>query len=256
MERFRTKIVAPSNVSTNEKEQVEQNGKHTFDNFSTQPVTAAVAGGAASGTANTANALFSGKNGFEYVAKGTQTITAPKKVTGGLDINMDQTDNDGIEITEGNFTDAQRSFTIGTSKDFFLRVKFSIEDVSGTDDCLVGFRKVQAYGANVDDYTDVAALNVISGAINIETILNNAATTTTDTTDTWADLETHELKVNVSKAGVVTYEIDGVAPTVTAAFTFDSTDVVIPFIFMLNSSDVAGAIIVKEYECGYIATAA
>jgi hypothetical protein len=249
----RTKQVAPSFISTDKATQAVANAAHTYELFKTNPVSSKADGGAASGTANTANVLLTGQTAFEYVAKGTQTITAPGKVTGGLNIGMDQTDNDGVEITQGNFTDALRAFTIGTSPAFFLRVKFSIEDVSGTDDCFVGFRKVQAYQANIDDYTDMAGLNVISGNINIETILNNAATTTTDTTNDWADNETHELRVDVSATGVVSYKIDGAVPTTTAAFTFDSGDVVIPMLFFLNATDLAGAVIVKEWECGNLA---
>ena len=50
-------------------------------------------------------------------------------------------------------------------------MKFAIADVSDTDDCAFGFRKVEAYQANIDDYDEMAALNVISGDIKIETIL-------------------------------------------------------------------------------------
>lgn len=188
---------------------------------------------------------------FEYHILGTQTILAPVLGTGGLDVGMDQTANDGVEICCGINAVNKGVFTVGTSPAFFARLKFSIADVSGTDDCAFGFRKVEAYQANIDDYDEMAVLNVISGAINIETILNAGDTTTTDTTDTWADGATHELKVKVSAAGVVTYEIDGRAPTTTAAFTFDTGEVVVPFFYFLNDTDLAGAVILKEFECGY-----
>ena len=165
---------------------------------------------------------------------------------------MDQTDNDGVEITHGITSRARPYFTVGTDSAFYFEVTFSIADVSGTDDCAVGFRKAEAYQANIDDYDEMAALNVISGDIKIETILNAGATTTTDTTDNWADAASKRLKVLVSDAGVVTYTIDGSAPTTTAAFTFDDGEKVVPFFYFLNASDLAGAVNITKWEVGNI----
>lgn len=234
------------------RSQNTENRKHTFETFDCNPATSKVAGGAASGTAGDTNVMMLPSTAFEYNILGTQTITAPSLTSVGLNIAMDQTDNDGVQITEGITGKSRRAFTVGTSNAFFLRVKFKIGDVSGTDDCAVGFRKAEAYQAAIDNYDEMAALNVIFGDINIETILNNAATTTTDTTDNWADGATKELKVKVSKTGVVTYEIDGVAPTTTAAFTFDNGEVVVPFMYFLNSADLVDTLEIVEWESGYL----
>ena len=223
---------------------------YTHEDFESQAASSLAVGGAASGTANALNILTFERNSIPFVAKGTQTILSPSLKAAGFDINQDQTDNDGIELGGSHITRGRHGYTIGTSPSFFFEVKFSIADVSGTDDCAIGFRKAQAYQANFDDYTDAATLNVISGAITIETILNNAATTSTDTTDAWADGESHTLTVNVNKSGAVTYQIDGVSPTVIAAFTFDTGDVVFPFIFMLNAADVAGEVALTKWEVG------
>ena len=221
----------------------------TAESFKVNPVTSAVGGGAASGTA--ANVMsFNGVN-FEYEGKGTQTITAPSLAAGGLDIGMDQTDDDGVEITRGITARSPEAFVIGTSPAFYAKAELTIPDVSGTDDLAFGFRKAEAYQGNLDDYDEMACLNVISGDIKIETILNNGATTTTDTTDNWADTNKKTLEVYVSAAGVVTYKINGVAPTVTAAFTFDTNEVVIPFLFFLNSTDLAGSVLLSSWEVGY-----
>lgn len=228
----------------------------TYEDFATQaaPLVACKANGAGActGTAGDVNVMSTGKTAFNYCIKGTQTIVCPVYTANGLNIGMDQTDNDGVEITQGILSNARHAYTVGTDSDFYISVKFSIEDVSGTDDCAVGFRKAEAYQANIDDYDEMACLNVISGDIKIETILNNAATTTTDTTNDWADGETHTLEVRVSKAGVVTYFIDGTAPKVTAAFTFDNAEVVVPFMFMLNSTDVVGEVALKEWKVSYV----
>ena len=102
----------------------------------------------------------------------------------------------------------------------------------------------------MDDYDEMAGLNVISGDIKIETILNDGATTTTDTTDNVADNGTLTGKVLVSAAGVVTYTIGGSAPTSTAAFTFDDAEVVIPFAYFLEDTDIAGAVELSLWEVG------
>lgn len=224
--------------------------RYIFEDFREDVVTAKRLGGAATGTAGDRNLMKIGPHAFEYHIKGTQTILAPVLTATGLDIGMDQTDNDGVEITNGILSRHHTAFTVKTDGPFFFRVKFAIADVSGTDDCAIGFRKAEANQANIDDYDEMACLNVISGDIKIETILNNAATVTTDTTNNWADTETHTLKVKVDGAGAVTYEIDGVAPLVTAAFTFDSGEVVVPFLFFLHATDLAGTVEIIEWECG------
>jgi hypothetical protein len=199
-------------------------------------------------------------NTFEYnmleAVGGDQATLVPvvvDKSTGvsALDIGGTQIDDGGYEICPGILSSNPLAFITGTSPAFFLRVRFSIEDVSGTDDCAIGFRNAAAYQAAIDDYADMAVLNVISGNINIETIVGSAATVATDTTDNWADLATHELKVLVSSAGVVTYQIDGAAPTVTAIYSFTAATTVVPFIYFLNAGDLAGAVDILEFECGY-----
>ena len=96
----------------------------------------------------------------------------------------------------------------------------------------------------------MAVLNVISGNITIETILNNGDTTSTDTTENWADTASHTLEVYVSAAGVVTYKIDGTTPSTVAAFTFATGEVVVPFFYFLNHTDIAGNVILTHFECG------
>jgi len=218
--------------------------------FNSGPVTSKKTGGAATGTAGDENNMIVDGQNFEYHILGTQTIVAPKIVAGGLDINMDQTDDDGVEITRGITARNPEAFTVGTSPAFYARCEINVEDVSGSDDCAFGFRKLEAYQAAIDNYDEMAALNLISGTVTIETILNGAATTSTSTTDTVADGATVVLEVYVSAAGVVTYKIDGAAPTVTAAFTFDTGEVVIPFLYLLNATDVAGVVSVARWESG------
>jgi hypothetical protein len=228
-----------------------KDSKLVQDFFNCEPLSVKKAGaGAATGTAGDENLMKLNGPVWEYHILGTQTIVSPTMGVGGLDVNMDQTDNDGVEVCLGINAANKGVFTVGTDAAFYAKMAFSIADVSGTDDCAFGFRKVEAYQANLDDYDEMACLNVISGNITIETILNGGVTTSTDTTNDWADAATHTLEVFVSAAGVVTYKIDGSAPTTTAAFTFDDAEVVVPFFYFLNASDVAGEVVLKEFECG------
>lgn len=224
----------------------------TDEKFKTFPVSASKLGTACTGSPGDENVSYFGANGFEWHVLGTQTLLNIPLVATGWDVGgLDQTADDGVEITRGILANSPEKFVIGTSPAFYARCKFSIADVSGTDDCAFGFRKLEAYQANIDDYADMAALNVISGAIKIETIVGGAATTTTDSTDAWADGETHTLEIRVSSAGVVTYLIDGAAPTVTAEYTFTSALSVIPFFYFLQHTDIAGSVPLMSWEVGY-----
>ena len=103
-------------------------------------------------------------------------------------------DGIGIEFGHGVLSTAPIEFTIGTSPAFFVKCRFDIPDVSEYDVAAVGFRKQAAYGnittaATLNAYTDLACLNVNAGNIEINTELNNAGLTTTDTTDvSWSSV--------------------------------------------------------------------
>ena len=231
--------------------------RYCLEKFNTQPICQVINATTAnpSGTANTANIahMSNTTNSFEYVAKGTQTIIGMGVLTtNGINIAGDATADDGREIAFGGgiTSFSPINFVVGTA--FWARLKFYIDDVSGTDDCAFGFRKAEAYQANIDDYDEMAVLNMISGNIYIETILNGGSTVATDTTQDWADLTTHEFKVMVAADGAVTYTIDGAAPTVTAAFSFDVGENVIPFMFFLQNTDIVSTLTLMEFECSYV----
>lgn len=227
--------------------------KYIFENFQQNPVTSKVGGGAAGGATGDRNVLMLPTTAFEYFILGAgATITAPVITAAGLNMaSMDQTADEGLELNHGILSSQIPSFIIGVDQPFFLRARFSIGSVTGTDDCAIGFRNVAANQANIDDYADMAVLNVIDGNITIETIKSSAATVSTDTTDNWANGETHELRVSVDATGIVTYQIDGEAPTVTAAYQFTNGLNVMPFFYFLQDTGLAGAVPLMVWECGY-----
>ena len=178
-----------------------------------------------------------------------QDNDAPAMTTTGADYSYEQDDDDGIEWRMSDNTCKGREgidrFTVGKQA-FSAELELYIADVSGTDDCAFGFAKVEAHQAAIDNRDESAVLNVISGNITIETILNGGSTSVTDTTDDWADTESHRLKVLVAKDGAVTYKIDGQAPSTTASFSFDQGEVVTPCFYLLQASDLSGAIVHRK----------
>jgi hypothetical protein len=207
-------------------------------------------------TADVLNVMhLGGGNRLGAVAIVGQTIP-PAMVATGLDVQGDQVDNDGSEIIGGVLGLSGRPFIIGTDAAFYFSCTFSITNADGTDDFHLGFRRAETVNATFDNYLDLVSLGCNTAAspmaIKIETILNNGATTTTDTTDTLAGATSTTWRVNVSAAGVVTYLIDGVAPTATAAFTFDDGDPVIPFFHFLQANAAqTGAFVISNWEVGY-----
>jgi hypothetical protein len=233
--------------------------QYTYENFSQNPVTSKRAGGATSGTTGDVNIMETSNSSFEYAILGAgQTITAPSLSlislgVSALNCEMDASNDEGLEICAGILSSNRNDFICGVSDPFFFRVRMKIGVVGNTDDCAIGFRKAEAYQANIDDYNDMAVLNVISGNIFIETIKTNAATVSTDTTDNWTDAQTKDLQVNVDENGAVTYLINGEAPTVTAAYSFTDSLNVVPFFYFLHSNTLAVVTSVNDFDIDFVA---
>ena len=117
-----------------------------------------------------------------------------------------------------------------------------INDMDGAAPYVIGFRKSEANNATFANYTDYAAIGMNAGSsvTNIVTMteLNSGGQTVTDTTDAWGgDGSNNTLRVLVDASGNVTYTINGSAPSASAAFQFDTPDVVCPFIHLFHSAN-------------------
>jgi hypothetical protein len=240
--------------------------KYNYSEFTQEPLvssyslagtpTVPTGGGAATGAAGDRNLLISKGNLFEWNVIGTQTILSPSLDTtnGFLNIVQDLTAGDGAEYHRGLTSASPQAFTIGTDPAFFLRCRFAVEDASGCNPLIIGFRKAAAFNATLSSYTDFASIGIVGTAnpntIKIQTQTASGGVTTTDTTQTWADAAVHDLVILVDSAGVVTYQIDGSAPTVTAAFTLANALTVIPFIRFTQAADVTSYVDFQIFECG------
>jgi len=100
-------------------------------------------------------------------------------------------------------------------------------------------------------------LNVISGNVTIESILNDAATDANDTGQNVGDVNDIIIYVDIATDGTVrSYtSIIGGAKTETTAldstseYTFDSGDVIVPFVYFLHAANVAEDTYVTYWKC-------
>lgn len=229
--------------------------RYTFEEFDAPAAFSLRTGGAAAGATGNLNVMAFPETHFEVHIKGAgQTLFGPVQGASGLDIGGDQTSTEGFEITQGITARSRGAFVVGTDAAFFFSAKLKAVDASGCNPLMVGFRKAEAYQTAIASYADYAAIGIIgtSDPNVIKTTTEAAAggNTDTDTTNTWADNATKTLKVLVSAAGVVTYTINGVAPTTTVAFSFTAGDVLVPFLFFLNAADLADNVYLQEWACG------
>lgn len=193
-------------------------------------------------------------NVFGCANIGVQT-TSPVMAAAGLDIRGVETNAIGTEIFSHGPLMSGKPFIVGNDPGFFFRVSITIADISGATVLLAGFRRAEANNITYTSYLDYASIGTIAsaatGAINIAQEINNAGTSPTDTTNTWADGATKVFEIRVSALGVVTYLINGAAPTVTAAQTFDDGDPLIPFVHFIQHTDIAGEVTINSWEAGH-----
>jgi len=192
---------------------------------------------------------------------GTQTLLAPKVVSTGLSLAGDQTNGDGFELTlqnPGN-TDAKFLFTVGSEPvGFFLEAKMTVADVSWAIELLAGFRKNGAVTPARATYSDYAFIGLTGADIKIATDLDDAGEVLTDTTENLADTGEITVRIEVQTDGKVTYLLANSttdtlnAPTVFKDFQFNTGDVIVPAIRMLNGSDLADAVVLNSLKCGYL----
>lgn len=233
-------------------------GRTIYSNFlgldSTDQISLILSTGAAASLAtDTPNLMYSPDgNVFNVVPLGAGQTLPPVVVSNGLNIGGDQVDTEGYEVFS-HFAGATGSpFCVGNDPAFFFECKLLVADVSGLNPLLVGFRRAMVNKATYTDYTDYAAVgfDAADGTLSILTG-NDGVDVATDTTQSATDATALTIRVNVSAAGVVTYRINGAAPTVTAAFTFDDGDPLIPFVHSINSADLAGEVAIQTWRTGY-----
>ena len=212
------------------------------------------------GAATEVLGMHSGRAAYEMhvAAAASPAVIAPHQSADGLELKPVAA-ADALEITNGITAQSRAAHVLGSllatdSKEIYFSAKIKIDDITDVTELAVGLRTAVAYQTAVNSYDTYATFNIggaADGRIDIETELNGAGLATTDTTEAdWADGETKTLEIRVNNAGVVTFKIDGATPTVSAPFTFDSTDTIIPFLFLDTETGDPGVTIV-EWKVGY-----
>jgi hypothetical protein len=204
--------------------------------------------------------FHSGRAAYEMhvAAAATPAVIAPFQSADGLELKPVAA-ADALEITNGTTALSRAAHVVGSllatdAKEVYFKCKFKIDDISDVTEMAIGWRKAEAYQAAVDDYDEMASINIgqdADGQVEIHTILNNGTTTETDTTETdVVDGGEHTVEIRVKNNGVCTFYWDGAEPTVTAAFTFDSGEVIVPFVFLDTETGDPG-VSISEWKCGY-----
>lgn len=255
---YRNDSIPPQAVSS-------KNFRYVYDEFRGPIVSQALGGGAAAGTTGATNQILTNCH-FPYAIESFilgagQTIITPTLVAAnaGLLVSLDQVNDEGVDFVFGapqaGTTAGKLAFQARVDKAFFVRLKFSIADASGTDQLYFGWKKATAANATfATGATDFACLSIIasaaSAAINTSTLLNAGSQTDTDTGATWADAATKTWEVAVDADGYATMKNNDVIVG-EKNFRFDDGDWLVPTWRYLNHSDVAGDIVFKTFECGF-----
>jgi hypothetical protein len=191
--------------------------------------------------------------GFRFTVQnlGTQTV-GPDMDAASLDISGTQTDDIGMELTTGTYAATGRPFAVGRDGAFFTCATIAVEDVSGTDDFHVGFRALQVPTATFANYTDyaVAGWNGSASPQLVE-IEQDVATSETiyDMAATAADTETHTYCVYVGATGAVTATFD--ANAAVTGGTFADGQLIVPWIYMINTTDIVGEVDLTYWYAGF-----
>jgi len=254
--------------------------KHFFADFTQERVDLALLQGASAVTAVTDNAVnvFQLRRPGHYLVinnTGQNDAKVPTAGATGWVLPCDNTNGDGIEFNPSVGLTAAvggpLQFTIGTDPAFFLRAVVNAGTLANYDVLQVGFRKQAAYDnvdspANLTVYADIAVvgINDNAGALATNTDNDNAGITTTALAATAPTADDYvALEVDVSALGAVTYKVGVHATTVAGAlaalaadasavaFSFDSTDVVIPCGFLVSTGAGAHTTALTRLEVGY-----
>jgi len=261
--------VSFTNTATTERAAISSRGDITGRNinvtnlnipaFYASPIvqSAVNTGAAPSGVAGDINLIHlqDGSIMEEFVIV-AQAILAPRMTATGLEIGGDQILANGYEYNWGVDANRRFSFVSQTSAAFFMEATFIVDTVANVEHFFVGFRKNAANNGTYTNYTDAALIGLhpatAATVAIVGQVLNGGAWAYTNSTDAWANGATIKVRVNVSSAGVVSYLINGAAPTAApAAFTFDAGDILVPCIHFTQAAAAFTPIKLTQLAVGY-----
>lgn len=168
-----------------------------------------------------------------------QTLLAPftDATNGGLLFGLDAAAAEGVQHVFGAMQTARNPFavTIGTTPNALVRATLRAATVANVAELALGWRKAESMQVNLDDYDEMAVLNMQAGVINRETILNAAPTLTVNTLLAAANAVDFSLEVRLIGRQARMY-VNGEEAAIGAPFNFDVGEVVVPFLFFLQGA--------------------
>jgi hypothetical protein len=229
--------------------------RYFFSNMSVNPVISKVGGGAAAGASGETDVMNDSKSIFEYFNIVGNTNLGPKlDGSFGLNLATDATSTHGVEYNTGVTPQNNFTFLIDTTGNktpaFFLKCQLQLATANGAT-VELGFRKLQANNATFTSYTDYATIGLIAGEFEINTQIASGGAVITDTTQAAVNATMFEIAVFVDSMGNVTYQINGSAPTVTAAYQFANALTVMPFLRIVQNATTTATARCNYFECGF-----
>jgi len=206
------------------------------------------------------------------VIEGTVPAIDTGTTAAGLNMQLDQdvAADLGWELTPGGAPLGNNSnkYVVGVHSGHIDITVFTAEWTT-YDAISIGFRKAENYNtghapivaAGTGDplYTDFATFGLQeSDKIQIATDLNNGGSGTyTDTGDTPTNSQNQRFRVSMDTDGAVTYTLVQnavagagalAAPSATKAYTFDSGDTLVPYVFIHGVNHDDTAMLLKDIE--------
>lgn len=169
----------------------------------------------------------------------------------GLTMSLDVASGEGCEYVLAHHTSASEgphTNVIGYTQASFTRCVMS-SAVVATADISFGFRANEAFQAAVDDYQDLAAINIAApGEIDVETIVGGAATANLPTGLALANNDLTEFLVICDTDGKVKFYVNG-DEYGGGGYQFTEGLAVNPFLFVLGNGGVTTCVI-ESWEAG------
>lgn len=252
---------------------------------------------AAADAADTLTSLYvPGAIGHQYIeiyATTAQAIRPLVHASKGLEIAGDQVNNESVEYVPGGnrasnplgYQAPNPSAGVVGNGAAFIKATLEIEDADGSDQLVIGYRKLQNYvvptgflAATDPLYTDFAAIGFAGAVTN-----PNQVRTITDLNDQGAVPTVHATNFTIADGGIHTFEvriigrrvlyylngqlvggriaIDGLGAAITAqntftppAYTVDAGDFMVPFIFVRQDAALT-LVYIRRLEVGLLVNA-
>lgn len=231
----------------------QQITEYFWEPCTSQPWTSGVLSGELpTGVAASTALCYLGGEGCMMSYIGTATRLGPTIASGGhgLTMSLDVAAGEGAEYVLAPHVGAvegPHTNEIGLTRASFTRCMLH-SGVVASADISFGFRASEVFQAAVDDYQDLAAINIFDSDIDVETIVGDAATANTPTGITLVNNELVEFLVIVDTDGRVKFYVNG-DEYGGGSYRFTEGLVAYPFLYCIGNGG-ASTCVLHGWEAG------